>query len=199
MSKDCPALVPCNLNNFSLERFYFSDIVYIRSFYYTYWSYIYATYYFDAIFNRWWFPTILCHHIHMLVSNIKTRQFFLPQGYRFLTPYLWSEGPSGFPGSSQSALNESAVDVGALCPGWVAQPSSTATFQPLGHWAPPEYFQHEQSISTLPSLTSDMYVQPVCPSYAVVGPSSVLTLAHAPLFTNLGVSYSRWWTLHVKC
>ncbi|XP_060754012.1 POU domain class 2-associating factor 1 isoform X3 [Neoarius graeffei] len=89
-------------------------------------------------------------------------------------------------GSSQSALTESVVDVGALCPGWVAQPSSTAAFQPLGHWAPPEYFQHEQTLSTLPSLTSDMYVQPVCPSYAVVGPSSVLTLAHTPLFTNLG-------------
>ncbi|XP_053362769.1 POU domain class 2-associating factor 1 isoform X2 [Clarias gariepinus] len=89
-------------------------------------------------------------------------------------------------GSSRSALNESAIDVGALCPGWVAQPSSTAAFQPLGHWAPTDYFQHEQTLSTLPSATSDMYVQPVCPSYAVVGPSSVLTLAHAPLFTNLG-------------
>ncbi|KAK3560656.1 hypothetical protein QTP86_014508, partial [Hemibagrus guttatus] len=106
--------------------------------------------------------------------------------YRYLTPCLLSEGSSGFLGSSQSTLNDSSVDVGALCPGWVAQPSSTAAFQPLGHWAPPEYFQHEQSHSTLPSLTSDMYVQPVCPSYAVVGPSSVLTLAHAPLFTNLG-------------
>ncbi|KAM9469425.1 POU domain class 2-associating factor 1 isoform 1-T1 [Clarias gariepinus] len=95
-------------------------------------------------------------------------------------------GSSGFPGSSRSALNESAIDVGALCPGWVAQPSSTAAFQPLGHWAPTDYFQHEQTLSTLPSATSDMYVQPVCPSYAVVGPSSVLTLAHAPLFTNLG-------------
>lgn len=99
-----------------------------------------------------------------------------------------SEGSFGFPGSSHSTLNDSAVDPGALCTAWVAQPSSTAAFQPLGHWAPPEYFQHEQSLSTLPSLTSDMYVQPVCPSYAVVGPSSVLTLAHAPLFTNLGVS-----------
>ncbi|XP_060744691.1 POU domain class 2-associating factor 1 isoform X2 [Tachysurus vachellii] len=107
-------------------------------------------------------------------------------GYRFLTPYLLSEGSSGFLGSSQSALNDTSVDVGALCPGWVAQPSSTAAFQPLGHWAPSEYFQHEQSLSTLPPLTSDMYVQPVCPSYAVVGPSSVLTFAHAPLFTNLG-------------
>ncbi|XP_027027155.1 POU domain class 2-associating factor 1 isoform X2 [Tachysurus fulvidraco] len=107
-------------------------------------------------------------------------------GYRFLTPRLLSEGSSGFPGSSQSALNDTSVDVGALCPGWVAQPSSTAAFQPLGHWAPSEYFQHEQSLSTLPPLTSDMYVQPVCPSYAVVGPSSVLTFAHTPLFTNLG-------------
>ncbi|XP_062873293.1 POU domain class 2-associating factor 1 [Trichomycterus rosablanca] len=95
-------------------------------------------------------------------------------------------GSSGFMGSNQSAPNDSSVDVGTLCPGWVAQPSSSAVLQTLGHWAPPEYFQHEQTLSTYSSLTTDMFVQPVCPSYAVVGASSVLTLAPAPLFTNLG-------------
>lgn len=182
MSKHCPSLVPCTWNNVSLKAQILP--IQIILWYLCHW-FLYA------IFNRWWFPTILCLHIHMLVSNIRTRLLCWPQDCTFLTPGLFvCEGSSGFPGSTQSALNESAVDVGALCPGWVAQPSSTAAFQPLGHWAPPEYFQHEQSLSTLPSLTSDMYVQPVCPSYAVVGPSSVLTLAHAPLFTNLGVGYN---------
>ncbi|XP_072547332.1 POU domain class 2-associating factor 1 [Salminus brasiliensis] len=95
-------------------------------------------------------------------------------------------GSSCLPGTNQSALNETTVDVGALCPGWVTQPSSSATFQPLGHWAPPEYLHHDPGIPTLPSLTTDMYVQPMCPSYTVVGPSSMLTLTHTPLFTNLG-------------
>ncbi|KAL6470956.1 hypothetical protein MHYP_G00196060 [Metynnis hypsauchen] len=95
-------------------------------------------------------------------------------------------GPSGLLGTNQSAPNESTVDVGALCPGWVTQPSNSAAFQPLSHWAPPEYLHHDPALATLPSLTTDMYVQPMCPSYTVVGPSSMLTLTHTPLFTNLG-------------
>ncbi|XP_022530140.2 POU domain class 2-associating factor 1 [Astyanax mexicanus] len=97
-------------------------------------------------------------------------------------------GSSCFPGTNQSILNESTVDIGALSSGWVSQSSSSAAFQPLGHWAPPEYLHHDPTatIPTLPSLTTDMYVQPVCPSYTVVGPSSMLTLTHTPLFTNLG-------------
>ncbi|TSQ46619.1 POU domain class 2-associating factor 1 [Bagarius yarrelli] len=121
-----------------------------------------------------------------IARTVPPTAFGLPESYGVLTPCLLSKGPSGFPASTPNALTDSAVDVGALCPGWVAQPSNTAAFQPLGHWTPSEYFQHEQSLTTLSSLTSEMYVQPVCPSYAVVGPSSVLTLAHTPLFTNLG-------------
>lgn len=88
-----------------------------------------------------------------------------------------------FTEASQTGLNDSVMDVGGLCTGWIAQTTSTAAFQPLGHWSPADCQQHD------PTLPADMYVQPICPSYTVVGPSSMLTLAHTPLFTNLGVSH----------
>ncbi|XP_057207897.1 POU domain class 2-associating factor 1 isoform X2 [Triplophysa rosa] len=84
---------------------------------------------------------------------------------------------------NQTGLNDSVMDVGGLCTGWIAQTTSTTALQPLSHWSPPDCLQHDP---TLPSHTADMYVQPICPSYTVVGPSSMLTLAHTPLFTNLG-------------
>ncbi|MBN3274309.1 IKBD inhibitor, partial [Polyodon spathula] len=70
---------------------------------------------------------------------------------------------------------------GTICTAWIAQPSSAA-LQPLTHWAPcPEYLPLDGSA---PAYTADMYVQPMCPSYAVVGPPSVLTYTSTPLFTN---------------
>lgn len=39
-----------------------------------------------------------------------------------------------------------------------------------------------------------MYVQPVCPSYTVVGPSSVLTYASQPLITNVTVRHTKAFT-----
>ncbi|KAI4905173.1 hypothetical protein NFI96_013895, partial [Prochilodus magdalenae] len=129
--------------------------------------------------EKWWFLTTPCHRIHMLNNTSRPRVHL-----------LWYDSPlvgsSGLLGTNQSSQNESTVDVGALCPGWVTQPSSSAAFQPLSHWAPPEYLHHDTAIPTLPSLTTDLYVQPVCPSYTVMGPSSMLTLTHTPLFTNLG-------------
>ncbi|XP_050985739.1 POU domain class 2-associating factor 1 isoform X4 [Labeo rohita] len=64
--------------------------------------------------------------------------------------------------------------------GWIAQTASTTALQPLGHWTPPD--QHHDP--AIPPHT-DMYVQPICPSYTVVGPSPMLTFTHTPLFTNL--------------
>ncbi|XP_076831981.1 POU domain class 2-associating factor 1 isoform X2 [Brachyhypopomus gauderio] len=97
-------------------------------------------------------------------------------------------GSTGFLGTSPSAPNESAMEMGALCPSWVAQPGSSVPLPSLGHWAPPEYLHHhhEPAISALPPLTTDMYVQPVCSSYTVLGAPSVFTLTPTPLFTNLG-------------
>ncbi|XP_006718923.1 POU domain class 2-associating factor 1 isoform X3 [Homo sapiens] len=79
---------------------------------------------------------------------------------------------------SVSAVTEEA----ALCAGWLSQPTP-ATLQPLAPWTPyTEYVPHE-AVSC--PYSADMYVQPVCPSYTVVGPSSVLTYASPPLITNV--------------
>ncbi|KAL0626712.1 POU domain class 2-associating factor 1 [Plecturocebus cupreus] len=79
---------------------------------------------------------------------------------------------------SASAVTEE----GALCAGWLSPPTP-ATLQPLAPWTPyTEYVPHE-AVSC--PYSADMYVQPVCPSYTVVGPSSVLTYASPPLITNV--------------
>ncbi|NXR63638.1 OBF1 factor, partial [Rhadina sibilatrix] len=72
---------------------------------------------------------------------------------------------------------------GALASGWIPQPSPSP-LQPLAQWSPyPEYVSHEAGSCP---YTADMYVQPVCPSYTLVGPSSVLTYTSQPLITNFG-------------
>ncbi|XP_028825905.1 POU domain class 2-associating factor 1 [Denticeps clupeoides] len=85
-------------------------------------------------------------------------------------------GGSGFLEVGSPGNTDSAADVGAVYTGWIAQPPPT-TLQPMAHWSPTEYLHPD---------STDMFVQPVCPSYAVVGASSMLTLAHTPLFTNFG-------------
>ncbi|KAM4885639.1 POU domain class 2-associating factor 1 [Sylvia borin] len=70
---------------------------------------------------------------------------------------------------------------GALASGWIPQPSASP-LQPLAQWSPyPDYVSHEAGSCP---YTADMYVQPMCPSYTLVGPSSVLTYASQPLITN---------------
>nr|XP_015193059.1 PREDICTED: POU domain class 2-associating factor 1 isoform X3 [Lepisosteus oculatus] len=92
-------------------------------------------------------------------------------------------GHSGFMEVGSSGPELSASEDGAICTGWIAQPSG-APLQPMSHWtACPDYLPQDPSMS---AYTADMYVQPVGPSYAVVGPPSVLTYTHAPLFTNFG-------------
>lgn len=77
------------------------------------------------------------------------------------------------------------TDEGSLYSGWLAQPSP-ASLQPLTQWTTyPDYVSHE-AVSC--PYTADMYVQPVCPSYTLVGTSSVLTYASQPLITNFAVS-----------
>uniref|UniRef100_A0A8C5TAV0 POU class 2 homeobox associating factor 1 n=1 Tax=Malurus cyaneus samueli TaxID=2593467 RepID=A0A8C5TAV0_9PASS len=72
-------------------------------------------------------------------------------------------------------------DEGALASGWISQPPGTP-LQPLAQWSPyPDYVAHEAGSCP---YTADMYVQPVCPSYTLVGPSSVLTYTSQPLITN---------------
>ncbi|KAL0973064.1 hypothetical protein UPYG_G00198430 [Umbra pygmaea] len=97
-------------------------------------------------------------------------------------------GTSGIEVASSLSNESCAVNEGGLCAGWIAHPASNAV-QPMSHWSYPEYFQQHDlttpttSVSTLPT---DMYMQPICPSYTVVGPSSMLTYTHTPIFTNFG-------------
>lgn len=80
------------------------------------------------------------------------------------------------------------TEEGTLCAGWLSQPAP-ATLQPLAPWTPyTEYVSHE-AVSC--PYSADMYVQPVCPSYTVVGPSSVLTYASPPLITNVTVCHTK--------
>ncbi|XP_078540084.1 POU domain class 2-associating factor 1 isoform X2 [Lissotriton helveticus] len=73
------------------------------------------------------------------------------------------------------------TDEGGLYTGWISQPSS-GSLQPLAQWATcTDYASHE--VVSCP-YTGDMYVQPMCPTYTVVGSSSVLTYASQPLLTN---------------
>ncbi|XP_077776020.1 POU domain class 2-associating factor 1 [Podarcis muralis] len=73
------------------------------------------------------------------------------------------------------------MDDGSLYSGWLTQPSP-ASLQPLTQWTTyPDYVSHE-AVSC--PYSADMYVQPVCPSYTLVGTSSVLTYASQPLITN---------------
>ncbi|XP_041424495.1 POU class 2 homeobox associating factor 1 L homeolog isoform X2 [Xenopus laevis] len=72
-------------------------------------------------------------------------------------------------------------DEGALYTSWISQPPSAA-FQPLTQWTTcPDYISHE-TVSC--PYTGDMYVQPMCQGYTVVGPPSVLTYTSQPLLTN---------------
>ncbi|XP_072343850.1 uncharacterized protein [Scyliorhinus torazame] len=68
---------------------------------------------------------------------------------------------------------------------WLPQPSSAA-LQPIPQWPPcPDYTSHEAVSS---SYMQDMCMQPVCSSYAVVGPPSVVSYAPQPLLSNFGVN-----------
>ncbi|KAI1230743.1 NF-kappa-B inhibitor delta, partial [Lamprotornis superbus] len=101
------------------------------------------------------------------------------------------------PVPSYSPMGQPCIDVdtagpalpgpeeGALASGWLPQPSPSS-LQPLAQWSPyPDYVSHEAGSCP---YSADMYVQPVCPSYTLVGPSSVLTYTSQPLITNFAVS-----------
>ncbi|XP_010891993.1 POU domain class 2-associating factor 1 [Esox lucius] len=97
-------------------------------------------------------------------------------------------GTPGFEVASSLSNETSTVNDGGRCAGWIAHPAAT-TLQPMSHWSYPEYIQQHDlttPTTTIPTLTTDMYMQPICPSYTVVGPSSMLTYTHTPLFTNFG-------------
>ncbi|XP_064424757.1 POU domain class 2-associating factor 1 [Latimeria chalumnae] len=87
-------------------------------------------------------------------------------------------GQPSFVETDGAAVSVPIVEDGTLCTSWIPQPSSAA-LQPLTQWAScPDYIPHESAVSC--PYTTDMYVQPVCPSYTVVGYTS------QPVLTNFG-------------
>lgn len=76
---------------------------------------------------------------------------------------------------------------GMQCVGWkAATPATRASCQPAGiPWSLSDYSQQERpaqtpAYSATPTLTADVYMQTLCPSY------TMLTYAHTPLLTNFG-------------
>ncbi|XP_047449299.1 POU domain class 2-associating factor 1 [Mugil cephalus] len=89
--------------------------------------------------------------------------------------------------SSPTETLPAAGDGGLQCGGWKAAPSVTcAGLQPaVIPWSSSDYNQQESPAQTLtysapPTLTPDMYMQAVCPSY------TMLAYTHTPLLTNFG-------------
>ncbi|KAM6432202.1 POU domain class 2-associating factor 1 isoform 1-T1 [Liasis olivaceus] len=108
-----------------------------------------------------------------------------PEGMAVFFPHqsLPSYSPTGQVYSDSDFVTPSLplMDDSAVYSGWLTQPSP-ATLQPLTPWAAsPDYVSHE-TVSC--PYTTDMFVQPVCPSYTLVGTSSVLTYTSQPLITN---------------
>ncbi|XP_008278789.1 POU domain class 2-associating factor 1 isoform X2 [Stegastes partitus] len=99
------------------------------------------------------------------------------------TGIFCSDAASGSPAEPPAA----AGDGGLQCSGWKAAPSvSSAGLQPaVMPWSPSDYNQQDPSAQTLaypaaPTLTADVYMQTLCPSY------TMLTYTHTPLLTNFG-------------
>ncbi|XP_072139973.1 NF-kappa-B inhibitor delta-like [Mobula birostris] len=68
---------------------------------------------------------------------------------------------------------------------WLPQPSS-ANLQPIPQWSPcPNYTSHDAVNS---SYVQDVCMQPACPSYAMMGPASLMSYSSQPLLSNFGVN-----------
>lgn len=96
---------------------------------------------------------------------------------------------SGVFGSDVAESSAAASDGGPQCAGWKAVPPATSIgLQPaITPWSSSDYNQQDRSAQTLaysatPTLTADVYMQTLCPSY------TMLTYTHTPLLTNFGVS-----------
>uniref|UniRef100_A0A8C5WX55 POU class 2 homeobox associating factor 1 n=1 Tax=Laticauda laticaudata TaxID=8630 RepID=A0A8C5WX55_LATLA len=98
-----------------------------------------------------------------------------------LLPFLSSREGQVYSETDLVTSSLPLMEEGALYSGWLTQPPP-ATLQPLTQWTTsPDYVSHE-AVSC--PYTADMFVQPVCPSYTLVGTSSVLTYTSQPLITN---------------
>ncbi|XP_044058858.1 POU domain class 2-associating factor 1 isoform X2 [Siniperca chuatsi] len=93
----------------------------------------------------------------------------------------------GIFGSDVAEPSTVVSDGGLQCAGWKAAPLATsAGLQPaVTPWSSSDYNQQDRSVQTLaysatPTLTADVYMQTLCPSY------TMLTYTHTPLLTNFG-------------
>ncbi|KAE8295663.1 POU domain class 2-associating factor 1 [Larimichthys crocea] len=95
---------------------------------------------------------------------------------------------SDIQGGSPSEPSVTGVSDGGLhCAGWKAPSSATSAGlqSAVTPWSSSEYNQQDRSAQALaysatPTLTADVYMQTLCPSY------TMLTYTHAPLLTNFG-------------
>ncbi|XP_070685537.1 POU domain class 2-associating factor 1 isoform X2 [Pempheris klunzingeri] len=89
-------------------------------------------------------------------------------------------------GGSPAELQTPVSDGGLQCAGWKAAPIATsAGLQPaMTPWPSSDYNQDRSAqalaYSATPTLTADVYMQTLCPSY------TMLTYTHTPLLTNFG-------------
>ncbi|XP_074496225.1 POU domain class 2-associating factor 1 [Sebastes fasciatus] len=95
-----------------------------------------------------------------------------------------SDVAGGSPAEPSTAVGDGGLQ---QCAGWrAAPPAAGAGLQTaVTPWSSSDYHQHDPSAQTLaysqaPTLTADVYMQTLCPSY------TMLTYTHAPLLTNFG-------------
>lgn len=142
------------------------------------------------IYTRYMFGLINC--TRPIYKNVRTWSLCLCLSSTTLTQTpLWHAGIFGSDvAGSSPAEPPIAVSDGLLqCAGWKAgNPISSGSLQPTAApWSSSDYNQQDRSAQTLaysatPTLTADVYMQTLCPSY------TMLTYTHAPLLTNFGVS-----------
>ncbi|XP_059188128.1 POU domain class 2-associating factor 1 [Centropristis striata] len=103
------------------------------------------------------------------------------------TSYTQGMFGSDVAGGSPAEPSTPVSDGGLQGAGWRAAPPASSTgLQPAGTlWSSSDYNQQDPSAQTLaypptPTLTADVYMQTLCPSY------TMLTYTHAPLLTNFG-------------
>ncbi|XP_074535847.1 POU domain class 2-associating factor 1 [Halichoeres trimaculatus] len=128
------------------------------------------------------------------LQNIKTASPAADVVAHNPTPYtrgiFSSDGAAGSPAEASPAGGEA----GQQCAGWKSPASSSSSSSSSGGglqaavtpWSLSDYNQQEHSAAqapaytTTPTLSADVYMQTLCPSY------TMLTYTHTPLLTNFG-------------
>lgn len=154
---------------------------------------------------RMWPHTTTHRHRTCKVPVCSVCTVDLPDSRKRLTPdfsFLNSAFCSDVSGSSPAEPSAVAGDGGLQYAAWKAPPTAAGTGlqSAMTCWSSQEYAQTDPSAQTLsypatPTLTADVYMQALCPSY------TMLTYTHAPLLTNFGVSKSQRFansTLQIK-